>query len=238
MKLPCMEHLGVESDYDDVYELYEMPNLTSVAFIDMAPSPTFLPNITRFSFTVNIHAPEYDIWHGPLFDFLRATPSIRELALTFIFDSITYDDVITLAMLALPNIETFSLDINYCDEDAEEGEPIYYLVHALHMPNLSHMYLSVRFNSSSKSRKDRLVVDLLPTPDSHPKLESLRLSVADEDGDYEGKIHPALYNKAYIEKFVLDVARVPFLTSLTLSTNFDIHLSSDSDKPFLPLRRL
>jgi len=106
------------------------------------------------------------------------------------------------------------------------------------MRNLSHMNLSVRFDSSSKSRKDRLVVDLLPIPDSHPKLESLRLSVADEDGDYEGKIHPALYNKAYIDKFVLDVARVPFLTSLTLSTNLEIHLSSDSDKPFLPLRRL
>ncbi len=242
MNLPLLEHLRVQSRNDEAYQLYSMPNLKRADFIDIIPSPSFLSTITQFSMTFNTFnfafADSNELVR--LFDFLRATPSIKGWSLG-IKQRIFAHDAMGLPVLTLKNIETFSLDILYYDMFSESEQSAYYLINNLRMPNLVHMNLCTRFaqRTSRTSRKDCLVVDLLPSPQFHPKFNSLNLTVVDRRGrfTYDDRGWTS-FNADYNHMLVLDVERAPFLTCLKLTTNFEFYLLLEESVPFFPLRRL
>jgi len=216
--------------------------LKSADFTDAVPLPSFPIPTTRFSMTVSTIDREQDVLHCPLFRFLSTVPSLKELALSFKF--ITSANINGVpSVLSLQNVETFGLNVLYSDDDTEDEEAAHRIVETLRMPNLSQMNLSVRFGSgtSRRLRKDSLVFDLLPFSGTHPRLKSLHLIIINQHGKYdddgsESSFHSHYHD--YNDMLSLDVEDVPFLTSLTLTTNFKLHLSSKVDGPFVPLRRL
>ncbi len=139
------------------------------------------------------------------------TPSIRDLSFKvrdrfYAFDAVEFPDWDR----TFQNIETFSLDVGYKNKDAEieDFETLRDFLNSLEMPNISHMNLCVKFGfeTSKAARKDLLVFEFLPCPETHPKLTSLDLTVVDMRGKTLGK---SKKRKSHNDLLVLDVDYIP-----------------------------
>ncbi len=117
------------------------------------------------------------------------------------------------------------------------------LANSIRMPNMSKMDMNVRFTSATPptSRKDPYIFGLLPNPAIHSNLRSLRLTTHEERAYVQEYLKIRGYSvPEYLDHngtLVFDAGEAPFLTSLTLKTNFELRLSFDGTK-FSPLCRL
>ncbi|KLO16175.1 hypothetical protein SCHPADRAFT_995279 [Schizopora paradoxa] len=238
MKLPRLVRLESVNDYEEVYKMYEMPNLKSAHFTNSIPSPSFLSTISTFSMTFNHHDEDDFVDLGELWDFLVATPTIRDLSLAFKSPLEAFGEGMPYSKLSLPGIETFTLNVVFSDYtfDPDSWDDYRDFVYHLVMPNVSHVNLSVIFNSRGKCtpEKDDFVFNLLPRSELHPKLTSLSLTVVDGRAMFEKSTNAEEYDD--ILAFPAEFA--PFLTSIKLRTNYEFYLYLEDDTPFFPLRRL
>lgn len=231
LELPRLEHLRVDGDLKYNFEQYIMPTLKTAYFLNSIPRWSFSSTITSFLLVFRRNSPiTLEKW-VTLMSFLKATPSITEVGL--VLDcNVNSVDFSGVPSATLDNVAVIKLDFTYRNHDCA----LHLLANAIQMPNLSAMDLCVDFMNKPGPTlpMESRVFDLLPDPTTHTKLKSLRLTVTFDD--YQWSHQPSTI-KDFDPGLVFDINRAPFLTSLTLRTNFKFRLSSTEARVF-PLRRL
>lgn len=239
LRLPRLEHLQVCWDRKNTFERYDMPNLKSALLVEIIPRRAFAPTLTSLTILLEYPSPAGISLEdcNSLLKFLEATPLLVDLGIKLCCHT-DGEDLLALPSVTLGNVETFRLDVV---NPYHRGSHHRHLVKPIKMPNLSSMDLRVTWNDELSSPPlGEEVFGHLPDPALHSKLSHFRLTTTFKDGfwtRYE-KTNPDLINSdgsrfGFILTF--DVSKAPFLTSLTLQTNFEIRLVGTE---FFPLRRL
>ncbi|KLO16181.1 hypothetical protein SCHPADRAFT_995285 [Schizopora paradoxa] len=235
LRLPRLVQLRVCKDNIHIFEQYEMPIINSVHFFDVIPQRPLASSLTSFSIILNKPNGMNMDDCTSLLKFFEATPSIVDLQMRFCC-GVKIEDTSIVPVVTLENVQVFKLDVA---NPSHTG--VYRLVQSIQMPNLSAMDLYVSYENRHQSPPPNSdVFDLLPDPSIHANLRHLRLSAT--FNSYFWNYHEAEFlkksksnGKLFGFILTLDATKAPYLTSLTLRTNFDFRLTGTQ---FFPLRHL